>query len=389
MKKNAFVISLKNFMFLIIFFINLTFLYIKSIYDLAFKYYIYFFLILLGLMILKVRTFKEIVFNYYLILIFILCSIINSLLNHLPHTEFFTLICFFVIYLCTVQLKLNKKFYFSFGFICLVFFFYLFIFSIQKHDILAQFIIGKDGINIINPNTIGIGIAQLFWLIIYSFSKYRVNKLIQYALSVVAIIGIWECNARGAFVFFLISLILYNYFAKKIQKNRKFGMRLIFIGILIGYFVPLLYIGLWKILGNKTLFLGKSFFTGREWIWANFFEYMSQNKKTYIIGTGNVEILFWHDSFNLHSSYLAIWAEFGVIGACIFFIFILKNIYDSYSQDNCLSNSQFALYCLFFFLILIGITETTFTYILSVSFPALTLGLLKKERLINRSFDLQ
>lgn len=237
----------------------------------------------------------------------------------------------------------------------------------------------------LNPNTTGLLIACLTLLIKF-FGEYGYRKRkIQYVLYLTSAIAIYYCGSRMAFVGFIVCVIFAE-FAKKLTQHKKLLKTVIILIFIIGLFIPIFYIGLYKSgLYNEYEILGKQLFTGRQYIWMNFFEYIQKNMPfSLFIGSGYREDFYVLGRFNLHNTFLTIFAEFGIFGLLIYGAFILKYIDKIFDRERngSINSHQWNLFLILLLYLFCGLTETTLNF-LQLLFPlGIAFGLMNNRDVI-------
>ena len=371
----------------------------NNIYLLYNNYYSYFSLILLILATLVVRTFR---FDnkYALISIGIIgVGFINIQFNNLPIGEFFPLVWFLIMLYCFRQLEDSEIRNSLFNMTNIFFWCYLIFYSFFYHEAFNNALYSVTATDILNPNMVGTGIVQfmLLWEITGLSTEKRHQKLKRAIVVLASFLGIYMTGARAAAIFFIGVLVIRLMISFVLVKHLAIAKCLTASLVLFGYIFPITYVMLWNAIGFGAMLFGKPVFTGRERIWSTLFLYMKDHPSSYLFGTGKIENLFWHDHYNLHNSYLAFFAEYGLIVSVIFWMFLICILFKKYnfqhmkieimgdnyknSETHTIINSSiiFVLYTL-----LIAYTETNYTYVLSLIYIAFAYGLLtRKEKNCN------
>ena len=97
-----------------------------------------------------------------------------------------------------------------------------------------------------------------------------------------------------------------------------------FVGIVVGS-IGAIGVGILKwreIIGQLTRNKGTVELTGREYIWADFIDFIFANPLY-----GNNSIKLWLDEYHAHNAYIELIATNGIIIACIYFLLIARNIH--------------------------------------------------------------
>lgn len=345
------------------------------------NYFVYICMIALLLGILFIKRFTMERYLFFSMITVLLFAGISTYINHENYTEWLTLVWFFGIYYCMRQMKMHKRYIILFLIVNLTVFIYLIIYSYINHAALESYIIGyQKDTTVVNPNTVAIGIVESYWLIVYVGKRTFLKKWLSIVLCIAAVSGILRCGTRSALMFFGATLLVYLLLGERIKKNERLAIALVIIIIIVAYVMPFVFVSLWKTYGGGLKIMGKYVFNGRERIWNAYINYLNENPRAIIFGTGRKEVLLWHGSFNLHNSYLALHAEYGIVATVVYLAFIINSIRASYNTNRCISNEQLIMYLMIIMVMMIGIVETTLTYILSCIYLAFPLGLMRIMR---------
>jgi len=125
----------------------------------------------------------------------------------------------------------------------------------------------------------------------------------------------------------LLGLVAYCifFFTPKIVFNKIFAVKWTVILIILGLFVPLLYIEFYKMNIDLVIF-GKNLYTGRESVWANLFNQLEQRGIAGLMfGIGSHADIY-DGTFDAHNSYYSIIGCFGIIGFIIYLVFFISKI---------------------------------------------------------------
>ena len=195
-----------------------------------------------------------------------------------------------------------------------------------------------DGFDNINLNTYGILLLVLYFnvvsLIGLLVEKRWLRDVTFVVATVVALYYIWQTECRSALisVFFMVGIMFIN------RVNYK---KVLFLLVLAGVIVPILYISSYEILGNFQ-FLGKSLYTGREVVWLHTWEII---KNAPILGTGTNESLvisIGEITDSAHNIYLAFWKTLGLAPTLLFVWCLLNGRHvDDMTPHNVLSKKAF------------------------------------------------
>lgn len=195
-----------------------------------------------------------------------------------------------------------------------------------------------DGYDNINLNTYGILLLVLYFNVVSLIGLFVKKRWIRDAAfviaTVVALYYIWQTECRSALisVFFLVVII----FIERVNYKK-----ILFLLVLAGAIVPILYISSYEILGNFQ-FLGKSLYTGREVVWLHTWEII---KNSPILGSGTSESLvisIGEITDSAHNIYLAFWKTIGIAPTLLFVWCLLNGRHvDDMTPHNILSKKAF------------------------------------------------
>ncbi|WWR19220.1 O-antigen ligase family protein [Lachnospiraceae bacterium JLR.KK009] len=235
----------------------------------------------------------------------------------------------------------------------------------------------------LNPNMVALTLGATYWHIKGWILRGRFKKAIKFlsviGLSLVTFSCIVLCRSRTSLAALLVVVIFDMFFGKRICLSKKLASVAYWGIIVAGILLPFGYVFIWKntLLGSMSI-LGKNIFTGRQIIWINLFEYMKQNPKTIWIGTGYNTDFYIKKSFNLHNSYMQIFAEFGIIVFLIYFLFLFYVLSMAYKGGKISQNKRNYL-MMGFFLLIVGYTETILINGTTLIFLVLSFGLLASQ----------
>lgn len=195
-----------------------------------------------------------------------------------------------------------------------------------------------DGYDNINLNTYGILLLVLYFNVVSLIGLIVKKKLVRdiafVIATVVALYYIWQTECRSALisVFFLVVII----FIERVNYKK-----ILFLLVLAGVIVPIVYISSYEILGNFQ-FLGKSLYTGREVVWLHTWEII---KDAPILGSGTSESLvisIGEITDSAHNIYLAFWKTIGLAPTLLFVWCLLNGRHvDDMTPHNVLSKKAF------------------------------------------------
>ncbi len=195
-----------------------------------------------------------------------------------------------------------------------------------------------DGYDNINLNTYGILLLVLYFNVVSLIGLLVKKRWIRDAAfviaTVVALYYIWQSECRSALisVFFLVAII----FVERVNYRK-----ILFLLVLAGAIVPILYISAYEVLGDFQL-LGKSLYTGREVVWLHTWEII---KDAPILGSGTSESLvisIGEITDSAHNIYLAFWKTIGIAPTLLFVWCLLNGRHvDDMTPHNVLSKKAF------------------------------------------------
>lgn len=171
-----------------------------------------------------------------------------------------------------------------------------------------------DGFDNVNLNTYGILLLVLYFNVVSLIGlivKKRWIRDVAFVVStVIALYFIWQTECRSAIIsiVFLVGIMFIN------RVNYK---KVLFLLVIAGAIVPIMYILLNEVLGNIQ-FLGKSLYTGREVVWLHTWEII---KNAPILGSGTSESLvisIGEITDSAHNIYLAFWKTLGLAPTLLF-----------------------------------------------------------------------
>ncbi len=195
-----------------------------------------------------------------------------------------------------------------------------------------------DGYDIVNVNTYGILLLVLYFNVVSLiglFVKKRWVKNVAFIIAtVVALYYIWQTECRSAIIsiLFLVGIM----FIERVNYKK-----ILFLLVLAGALVPILYISSYEVLGDFQ-FLGKSLYTGREVVWLHTWEII---KNAPILGSGTSESLvisIGEITDSAHNIYLAFWKTVGLAPTLLFVWCLLNGRHvNEMTPHNVLSKKAF------------------------------------------------
>lgn len=204
-----------------------------------------------------------------------------------------------------------------------------------------------------------------------NWKNRNILMLIIYSLSIWAILN---CKSRGSLLTLLVFIIWDSFIPKRWLKNKNTIITITIIIILIGLLIPYIYTRLYIQGFDYTLpFINKSLYTGREHIWSNFYYSIRLSKKNLIFGLGSKSNLWVGNSLNMHNNYLAVIANFGILGFIMYYGFWIKQIGNIYRKKN-ISDYQVSLVICFICILINGYIEVSTLWMNMFFFNFISLG---------------
>lgn len=160
----------------------------------------------------------------------------------------------------------------------------------------------------------------LAWLMIDFF---RLKGVLFYVCKVLILAGMLFTFNRSVLLSFSVYLMLFGvkeFLQFKFEKSKAVVALIGGIGgvCLLGFLV---YSKLDVIIGQLTRNTGEVELTGRQYIWADFIEFIQHN-----LIFGNSCIKLWLDGYHAHNSYIQVVATNGVLIALVYFALLYRNI---------------------------------------------------------------
>lgn len=181
--------------------------------------------------------------------------------------------------------------------------------------------------NDINPNTYGMVSAFCMMFIICGndyIGEQRKNWFIGVIASIIAVFTMINLKSRGSLIA-VLSFVLLLLISRKIRKKKIYFILAILVSI-IGILFPFVYIGLFS-RGIQLDFLGKSLYTGREFLWTRMIQILNSHKGGWLIGLGsNVQIDTNQVTNNVHNDYFVSIVTYGIVGLLFFLSYLLSKL---------------------------------------------------------------
>lgn len=279
-----------------------------------------------------------------------------------------------------MKISINKRFYRYLGVIVLCSWGLAAITSTSFTGSYIDLLMSGESIEALNPNMVALALGATYWFVRAWIQRSRLRRqlklLVTLGFSIVTFGCMLLCRSRTSLAALFLMALFDGILGKKIQISKKLAYVVYWGIIMVGILLPVGYVFLWE---NSTLknvsILGKSIFTGRQYIWGNLFEYMRQNPRAIWIGTGYNTDFYVMETFNLHNSYMQIFAEFGIIVFIVYFLFLFYVLSKAYKSRRISENKE-KLLMMGFFLLIVGYTETILVYGLALIFLVLSFGLI-------------
>lgn len=275
-------------------------------------------ILILHIILLIIHIKDKRIFNAKIIAIVCLCFLGALLRNN---TDYFSLISFIVILFSTISLStvnINKRLLKSISI-------YFMIISIPS--LLVN--------GFLNPNLVS-GFANwgritpFFYLVFivygYLVEENKFNKFVIMCIMCLNIFGLFWTKSRTSIIIFLIILVIYNLIKHySIDKKIKRRIKLVYvIVILVQICIPSVYVSLYNNYSNELNsfsfeLTGKSFFTGREYLWENIIYYINNNLS---FGTGDSNYI--NQENTAHNEFLGIAYIYGIYVAMLSIMFLIS-----------------------------------------------------------------
>lgn len=237
--------------------------------------------------------------------------------------------------------------------------------------------------NNLNPNTVGIMITYTCLFLEAHLDGAGLTRSLKIPLVIISLAAVYVTHSRTCQAAFAAYLLMELLLKKTIMRSRKLAIIILCAVMIGGILFPVAYVQLFNagVVTGDTEFMGKEAFSGRQGIWTNFWNYIQSNPISFLIGTGyNTSFYALNEgSFNLHNSYLQLFAIFGLPLLLMILGYIVTFVRNMYGNSGRISNVQFRCYQMILVIMTIAYTETILTYQLSMSLLALTLGICYRE----------
>lgn len=240
----------------------------------------------------------------------------------------------------------------------------------------------EDGVAGINPNTVAVVIStSCLFIKLYLSKRYR-SWLLYVPLYALSLFGLYQTRSRTSLIAFIAILLMELVLKKRIKRSRRLAMGIMVAVVAVGILVPFVYVAMFSSgrFTYNTLFLGKRLFSGRQYIWQNLWEYVRQHRIVYLVGTGYNTDFYSRGSFNLHNSYLMIFAQFGLPILAGYLYYVYRSVSGMYNMQGHISDIQFVCYQIIILVLIIGFSETILVYLPNLIYFAMALGIGQRER---------
>ncbi len=241
------------------------------------------------------------------------------------------------------NVKLDKRFIWAFLFFYLLYAVLVFIFANKSVD--------DTGIITLNPNgSCFIFLCAEIILVALSFRFDVKGKAICLIGVLLFVVGQFLFGGRSSLIGTCL-ILLYFFFHNKINNiTPKFAKWTTFGLILGGILFALLYLALYKILGDDVYFLGKDIFSGREVIWMDAFNQVNA-ECGWFFGIGlrlkSIAVNGFDGFTNLHNQSMGYYVTFGATTLIAYAV-----LFSLISQRLTFGKNKMFTYTLFLFIIL-------------------------------------
>ena len=329
--------------------------------------YIYFFIFQLLFMILSFKLKKQIIRKLFFLILIIFLSYLNIKINHGGLGSVVIYVGFFISIWWVENINFDSQISKIITFIFAMLGIY---YSVYSNSITYNYTINGTGMN---PNLCAQIILYCLLLVNIFVTRNNLTKFIIPLVNIIMLVGIYFTDCRSV----LISSLLFFIFilVKKIMNLRHY--KYIFITFLVlCVMVPYIYVFMSKHNINFTLFFStKNFYTGREVIWLNIFNVMSEFKNLFFgIGSKHYFAQRYINVIDAHNVFLSSVCNYGIVLTILLFFTILNTIFKS-SEDDFKNN-----YLSFIGILVVlfcGIFENIFLWEKSVLFFVTILGTIR------------
>lgn len=186
----------------------------------------------------------------------------------------------------------------------------------------------------INTNTIGMTILLsviMLTILVKSFNS-GYFKLLVVPIYIAGLMGIWVCQSKASLGALVLFIIIDNVVPKKILQN---NYVLLSFFTLMFIFGPVVFYGFAKSDAYN-------FFTGRERIWAEFFEQWLAGVQNMLIGMEPFTASW--KSLGTHNSYIYVLGNYGILGYILIFGVLLYFLSSNILKKTALTFFQISLF---------------------------------------------
>lgn len=201
----------------------------------------------------------------------------------------------------------------------------------------------------INTNTIGMTIFLSVMMLTILIKSFDIGyfKLLVIPIYFVGLLAIWVCQSKASLGGLVLFIIVDNALPKKILRNNYILMAGFSLLFLLGPFI------FYEFAKSDTIDL----FTGRENIWAEFFEKWLSGGQNMLIGMTPFTASW--KPLGTHNSFIYALNNYGVIGYLLFFGVLLYFLGLNLWKKKELSSLQVSLLLAFFAICVQGMMEDT------------------------------
>lgn len=186
----------------------------------------------------------------------------------------------------------------------------------------------------INTNTIGMTVLLSVILLSILIKSFNIGyfKLLVIPVYIAGLMAIWVCQSKASLGALVLFIVIDTIIPKKILKNNYVLFSFFSLMFILG---PVIFYAFSK---SDTLNL----FTGRERIWAEFFEKWFSSTQNMLIGMEPFTASW--KSLGTHNSYIYVLGNYGVIGYILIFGVLLYFLGSNLVKKTPLSSFQISLF---------------------------------------------
>jgi hypothetical protein len=215
----------------------------------------------------------------------------------------------------------------------------------------------------INPNIVGMFIlyTMVYISVFISLMKLKHAKGITVALLLLSIAGLLSCESRTNLLVLLVFVACDMLVPKKFWYRRHRLIILMAIIIVMGFVIPIIYTFMYQnsIYLNLRFISSKSFFTGRQFIWGSYLNYLNSNIKAALFGLSS-NVVLWNaeHNFSMHNAFYTMLTTSGIIGCLLYYSFCVRQV-KSVIGASPANDSKISLIIIFIAILVCGYFETS------------------------------